>query len=69
MASSPGPAPAPSPTWILRLLSWLADFDCRYARLIIVAAVISCLASMVYTAKYLTFDPDQANLIKRSAGL
>ncbi len=52
-----------------KMLGKLAEFAFRFPRLIVVVGIISCLLGMVYTAKYLTFDADQANLIKRSAGL
>lgn len=52
-----------------KILDLLAKLSFRFPRLIIVVGIISCLLGMAYTAKYLTFDADQANLIKRSAGL
>ena len=52
-----------------KMLGKLAEFSFHFPRLIIIVGLISCLLGMAYTAKYLTFDADQANLIKRSAGL
>ncbi|MGM9999606.1 MAG: MMPL family transporter [Candidatus Bruticola sp.] len=56
-------------TLIYRGLERLAAFTFRFPRLIIVFSLITCLLCMGYTAKCLTFDADQANLIKRSDGL
>ena len=52
-----------------KMLGKLAEFSFHFPRLIIIVGLVSCLLGMIYTANYLTFDADQANLIKRSAGL
>ena len=52
-----------------KMLGKLAEFSFHFPRLIIIVGIVSCLLGMAYTAKYLAFDADQANLIKRSAGL
>lgn len=54
---------------IVRLLGLAADFDYRFSGIIVAVSLILCILCLLYTAGYLKFDPDQANLIKRSAGL
>ncbi|MGM9991711.1 MAG: MMPL family transporter [Candidatus Bruticola sp.] len=54
---------------VYRGLKRLTALSFRFPRLIIVFSLITCLLCMGYTAKFLTFDADQANLIKRSDGL
>ncbi|MBQ7501265.1 MMPL family transporter, partial [bacterium] len=52
--------------WLLRRL---ADFDYKYPKSIIAVCLVLFLLGVTYTASHLTFDADQANLIKRSTGL
>ena len=60
---------SPAPSYIISLFSRIAEFDFHHPRLIVLVSVITCLISLLYTAKYLKFDADQANLIKRAAAV
>lgn len=54
---------------VRRALRRIADFDYKHPKSIIFCCLALFLIGVIYTAGHLTFDADQANLIKRSSGL